>query len=277
MEYKNLPCIFDYFDYRKYLKDVISILEKQEQRFSFRAFSRRAGYTSPNFVQGVIAGKRKFNHAAVLGTAQTLGLTKLETEFFANLVGFNEAKTQDKKDLYYQRLVRSPKTKVLDKKQYDFASCWYNPVVRELLVHPGYTGEPAWIAARTEPVITPAQVVKSIETMESLGLIKKNEQTGKWEQANTSISTPPEVQALSIRQYHKGMLALAERALDAIPPEKRDIRGLTIGISTARFPELKQRLTSFWGDLLKEYADQDRPEMVYQLNLQFFPLLKEKL
>ena len=272
-----LPDIYSYIDFRRYLADCIEAIKKQKQKFSFRSFAELAGYTSPNFLQLVISGQRKINQAAILATARALRLKKPETEFLANLAAFNQAKTLQEKDLYYQRLLRCrpyAETRIMDRRQYEFGSRWYNPAVRELAIHPDYPDDPAWIAAKLDPAVSRRQVEQSLALMEKLELLKRDPATGKWRQADPSISTPAEVHSLTVKKFHKQSFQLASRSLDKVPPEQRDIRSATLGLSAEGRFEVKKRLTVFWQEILAYAATQKEPEMVYQLACNYFRLPK---
>ena len=52
------PSPRDYDDYRAYLSELIQFLRTSKRGFSFRRFSKRAGYQSPNFLKLVIDGQR---------------------------------------------------------------------------------------------------------------------------------------------------------------------------------------------------------------------------
>ena len=57
-EAAKLPNIFEYLDYRAFLRDHFLASKKLSGAYSFRYFSRRAGLASSNFLKLVIQGKR---------------------------------------------------------------------------------------------------------------------------------------------------------------------------------------------------------------------------
>ena len=150
---KALPDIFQYLDYRKYLEDVYSRLKKSKA-ISYRAFARYANVSSPNFLQLILKRKIGLNPSSISSLAKNLGLGKMAEAYLEALVDFDSAKTFDAKDKYYRRILRTKadvSVKRLHRRQYEYFSNWYHPVVRELLVHPEFTGEPSWIAQRIFP------------------------------------------------------------------------------------------------------------------------------
>ena len=131
--------IFNYTDYRAFLADFYKEAKKTKS-ISLRAFSKKAGFTSPNYLKMVMDGDRNLTEESITRFVSALELNKQEEEFFRNLVLFNQAKSHAKKNLYYQNLLRCRKFsqfKPIEKDQYVFYSAWYHPVVRELVTMQG--------------------------------------------------------------------------------------------------------------------------------------------
>lgn len=272
------PDIFTYIDYRRYLEDAFAALRAENPDLSYRAFSKRAKYTSPNFLQMVTRGERNLNLSSIQGTVKALKLNRQEAFFFENLVGFDQARDFEEKNLFYQKLTRSRKygeIKQVEKGQYEYFSQWYHPVVRELLAHKDFDGTSDWIAKRVFPKLNAAQVGKSIALLESLGLVHHSPDTGRIVLAHKTISTSSEVENLAIVNFHKAMLNLAGEAIQNFPQEQRDIRSVTLSLSREAFGFWKGRMEGLWKELL-DYADTyEGSSSVYQVNMQFFPLVKE--
>lgn len=269
------PDLFAYLDYRIYLKDAFTDRQVREPKFSYRAFGKLAGYPSPNLLQLLISGRRDLASAHLPGTVRALEMNKQEADFFGHLVGFNQAETFEEKNFHYQRMIRSRRymsVKPVEKGQFEYFDQWYHPVVRELLVHPGFDGSMAWIASRVSPSITVPQAEKSVELLESLGLIRRDSATARWVHADAVISTPSEVASLAVANYHRSILRLAADSIEAFGPERRDLRGVTLGIPRSAFPALKKRMEDFWRDLVALGEGQGQIDEVVQVSLQMFPL-----
>jgi uncharacterized protein (TIGR02147 family) len=271
------PDLFTYLDYRAYLRDAFAAMKAKDRKTSFRSFAKEAGYTSPNFLQLVTSGKRNLSSANLPGTLRALGLNKQESEFFANMVGFEQAQGFEEKNFHYQRMLRSRRyadAKPVEKGQYEYFEQWYHPAVREMLAHEGYDGNPAWIARRIHPGLTLAQVERSIELLSRLGMIARDATTGKWVQAEPLISTPAEVASLAVANYHRSVLKLASESIEAFEPDRRDLRAATLGIPKSAYPQVKRKMEELWREILALAQSGGKVEEVYQVNLQVFPLTK---
>jgi uncharacterized protein (TIGR02147 family) len=270
------PDIFTYLDYRHYLADLFAFLKTEDPSFSYRAFAKLSGSTSPNFFQLIRDRKLNIGPANIVAMAQALRLTKKEEEYFETVAAFDHAKTHEEKDRYFHRMLVSREyrsIKQLEKEQYVYFSHWYIPVVRELVTCPGFTGEPSWIAERIVPQVSESKVRKGISLLESLGLIRKD--GGRWIQTvNSAISTPSEVISLAVIKYHQDVIALARESLERFEMHERDIRSVTIGVSKEGFGEIKKRMEAFWKEILAFGDTQKTVDQVLQVNMQVFPLTK---
>ncbi len=273
----NKPDIFKYIQYRAYLKDAFTAIQKASPRMSYRTFAKKAGFTSPNFLQMVILGKRNLSSTNAVVAAKAFKLNKQETDFFQYLVGYDQAKSLDEKNLYYQKILRNARyasAKYLDKSQYEFFTHWYIPVVRELLVHKEFDGSSGWIAERIFPRITIAQVDSAKTLLTNLDLVRLDPDSGRWRLVDTVVSTDSETTHLGIRNYHMAAIQLAHDSLKVFGPAERDVRSVTIGLSHEAYGELKSRIENVWKEVLEIAGTQRETDAVYQVNLQLFPLTR---
>lgn len=269
--------VFYYLDYRKFLRDWYQEAKGSRGSFSFRSFSKKAGFQSTNFLKLVMDGDRNLTEESLSKFALALKLNKQEQDFFRNLVFFNQAKTHEQKNLYYQKLLQSKKYSELqpiEKNQYEYYSTWYHPVIRELVVSKGSNGGPESILRQLEPEISQAQLERSLELLENLGLIEKTK-AGRYRQASSLISTGAEVSSLVIFNYHKLLLSLCQDVMENVTPTRRDVSTMTLGITKGRIPQLKKKIQEFRQEVLKLVGDDNEPDEVVQLNIQLFPLTKD--
>jgi uncharacterized protein (TIGR02147 family) len=71
------------------------------------------------------------------------------------------------------------------------------------------------------------------------------------------------------------MIDRAKESMETVPVELREISGITLGISGACIDRIKQRIRMFKDEIITMVVD-DKTESsdVYQLNIQFFPIIK---
>lgn len=266
--------IFEYLDYRQFLRDLYAAAKQRGSAFSHRAFSRRAGLRSSNYLNLVMKGERDLSSEMAPRFAKACGLAKREADFFCDLVAYGQAKTTAEKRRAHERLARFRRFReahqLLDE-QTAYHEHWYVPAVRELVALPGFREDPTWIATILEPAISERQARDALAVLSRLGLLVRDAR-GKLRQAQALVTTGPGPLGHQVYVYHHGMIDLAKRALDHLPREQRDISSLTLCVSEAALPRLKERLSDFRRELLEQALLEAEPERVVQLNFQLFPL-----
>lgn len=273
------PSIFTYLDYRQFLNDMFSVLKKHRSSFSYRRFAHMADSSSPNFLQLIRVRKLNISNSQLTSLAKNLQLSKSEEAYFETLVAFDHAKTHEEKDKYFLRILSTREyhsVKKVEKKQYEYFSHWYNPVIRELLTHPDYPNDPAWIADTIVPSVTITKVKKSINLLVSLDLIDYCKDSEKWIQKDTTISTPSEVLSLAVVNYHKEMIKLGRESITRFKSNDRDIRAITMGVSQKGYTIIKKRMELFWEELLAFSDTEKCTDKVIQINMQLFPMSKNR-
>jgi len=266
--------VFDYMDYRAYLRDFFKE-KKQEMRFySYRLFSQRAGLKSPNFLKLVIDGERNLSKQTVYKFAKALGLAKKETDYFENLIFFNQSTTLEEKNLYLERLMRYRKqrdVRKIEEAEYEYYSHWYNLAMRELVCAADFKDDFKKLGAAFIPAIPASAAAKAVELLLHLKFIERRAD-GTYVKTAPSLTTGNQIRSIAIANYHREMFRLADDGIDRFPPAERDIASLTLGISRKTIPVIKERLQQLRNELLEIAEEDTEVEQVVQLNMQLFPL-----
>jgi uncharacterized protein (TIGR02147 family) len=265
--------VFRYLDVQAYLAAEYDERKARGRGFSYRAFSRRAGLRSPNHLKRVIDGERTLTPQMAVRYADALGLEGDAKEYFRDLAAFGRARTSKQREAAYQRLLgyrRVRSAHRLEAAQADYHSRWYLPALRELISLEGAEDDPHWLAAHLVPSIPVADVRKGLETLETLGLIEKDD--GRWVQGQRVVTTGAETRNLHVASFHRAMLERAAGSIDLVPNDQRDISSLTFTCSDDTFAEVKRRIVAFRKELIALLADDADEDRVAQLNIQLFPL-----
>ena len=242
--------IFEYIDFRKYLKDYYLFHKKHSKYFSYRYFSQKAGFSSHNVLKFVILGTRNIASASIDKFAQALNLSEKETAYFRLIVLFGQTKNKSEKNLLFGEIFSYRKVseaKKLDKLSYRMYSDWYTVAIREIIGLKDFKEDFAYIARALSPSIRPHQVKNSIKLLLDLGLIKRDID-GKLVQCDPIIKTESEVTSLSISNYTSTMIDHAFAALHDVDPSRREISAMTVGISRNMFHMIKQKIQRFKDD-----------------------------
>ncbi|MCA9620690.1 MAG: TIGR02147 family protein [Myxococcales bacterium] len=274
-----LPSIYEYVDYRQFLKDHYEARKKQDPKYSFRFFARRAGLSSSNFLKLVMDGKRNLGAATINRFVRALKLSPEEATFFADLVAFDQAETVVERNRAFERVAanrRFRRARRLEGPLFRYLTRWYYPAVRELAGRVDFKEDPTWIAAQLTPKITVVQARSALRTLQELGLLVPDE-SGRLVRGDTSLTTGHEVRSVVIPAYHRQMIERAADAIERVAPEQRDVSALTVCIKAQSLAELKHRIHRFREEMLDLCDRETEPEQVYQLCIQLFPLSRPPL
>lgn len=270
------PNIFEYLDYREFLRDYYEAGKENLSAFSYRYLARLAGFSSPNFFKLVMDGDRNLSSVSVDKFARALKLDRDEKRFFEDLVEFNQAETAEEKNEAFEQIAASQRfrrARRIDTSMFEYLSRWYHPVIRELAAREDFRDDPEWIAQHLEPSVAVEKVADSLELLFEMDLLHR-EPDGTITRGNPSLTTGHEVRSLAIGNYHRQMLERAEESIETVERSLRDISALTVCIDPENVEDLKERIHAFRESLLDLCDRDENPRAVYQMNFQLFPLTK---
>ncbi|MBW8888407.1 MAG: TIGR02147 family protein [Fibrobacteres bacterium] len=270
-----MPDLYSYIDYRKFLKDYYEEQKARDPKFSHRYFTMKVGFSSSGYFSDVLAGKKNLSGAFMLKFAKALKLGKEEEEYFLNLVLFNQAKTLEEKNRYYEKMMTTGKVKVdiVDRDKHEYFSTWQYAAVRETLHYLEFTDDYKTLGKSLNPPIAAKDAKKAIEVLAALGLIARDE-AGAWRPTSGNLKMGGTFDALALSNYHKSTLELAVRALDAFPPGQRGFSTLTLPLTAEKIRKAKLAIKNLRMYLMALSENGTKADRVYQFNFQMFPVTR---
>jgi len=270
--------LFTYQNYRTYLKEFYNENKVKLRNFSYKSFSQKAGIAAPSFLFYVIEGKRNLTKNTILKISQAIGHTPEESEYFENLVFFNQSATITEKTVYYTKLleIRKPlDIAVVDKDRYEFYSAWYHSVIRELVTLFDFKDDYDKLGVFLIPQVKGSDVKRSITLLERLGFIERDEQ-GLYHQTQNLIKVKVGgAEAFVIEKFQMEMLGVAMKAYDTVPVSERMSKSATVSISAETFELYKMRIRELYSQFMEMARIDDKPSQVYQVTLNLFPISKK--
>jgi uncharacterized protein (TIGR02147 family) len=268
--------VFAYTDYRKYLKDYYQEKKSGDSRFSCRFIAQKVGFRSPSFFSQILHGHCNMSMSMATRFSDFLKLKRKEAEYFESMVQFGQAKSPGDKDRWSQKLssIRACKLRITEAIQSEFYEKWYHAAIRELLHFYPIVDEYEDLASLLSPPIKPSEAEQSVELLLRLDMIRRDAKGRLVRSDSASYSTGYEARTAAIRNFQLKTMALAGEAIDRFPRDLTSISTLTVGLSPKGFKSVEDELKSFRHKLL-QIAEKDSGEnMVYQINLQTFPVSK---
>ena len=267
--------LFEYQDYRAYLRDYYEERKKAGKGFSYRSFSSQAGINAPSFLYYVITGKRNMTKKTILKISQAIGLSHEEGDYFENLVFFNQATTITEKTIYYNKLAERRRHLDIEetgKEQFEYFEKWYHCVIRELVSSAPIRENFHTLARMLVPSIRPSDALRSVQLLEQLGFIERDTE-GYFHQTNALVGVKASGPlGLVIERFQQDMLGIAMKSYERFPRAQRLCASTTLALSEEAFNLIRLRTRDFRREILEIAKLDTSPERVYQYTFNLFPL-----
>jgi uncharacterized protein (TIGR02147 family) len=272
----NLKSLFDYLDYREYLRDHYESNKQRNSYFSYRYITAKTGLDASFYVK-VLQKQLHISYKAMPSLIGFLNLNKKESDYFALLVRFNRAKNQDEIRYYFKKLLefREPRTHALDGHRYEYFSKWYYVAIRELLNFFPFDGDYKSLAEKLIPRISEAKARKAVALLVKLGLIVKRED-GRFDLTEQFVTTGESWTSIAIENYQMETIRLAQESIRRMPKQDRETSTITVSVSWKCFQAMKDRLREIRKELMEMASMEKDPEGVFQVNFQVFPLTRRR-
>jgi uncharacterized protein (TIGR02147 family) len=269
--------VFDYTDFRKYLAEYYEERKQNNPRFSYQIIADNAGIKSKGFIYNIINGKKILSKSNIFKLSKALDHNQYEADYFENCVAFSQSEDLLERKTLLEKLNKAKnirkvpsKTQLLRKDQYEFISNWYHAIVRSIIGMYSFKGDYRRLAKMVNPPITATQAKHSVLLLERLGLINRGD-NGDYTLSEAGLTTGKDVTSIAFQNFHLSCIDLAKRAIAVFPPNRRNITGLTLGISEKSYDRICDEIQMFQSKIM-EIANADmEANRVYQLNFHFFP------
>lgn len=270
-----MDSIFQYRDFRLFLREHYRAKKAKTTSYSFRFFSQKAGLSSPNYYKLVMDGDRNLTHRNIRKFCVGLGLNEKEALFFENLVLFNQAKDASEQQFYeknMREIIANQQRGLLSKEQYEVLAKWYPLAIKELIHIQSEDLNAKDLAQRLNFRVSPEDVKAALNLLLKLGLIETNKSGKGYRVTQKNLETPDVTYSDAAAQYHQQVLDLAKEALKEQNAEERCFSSLIVAVNTEDLPKAFRRLHAFRNELDLLFGQNQKCNALYQFNLQLFRL-----
>jgi uncharacterized protein (TIGR02147 family) len=269
--------LFDYLDYRQYLRAIFEEKKRENTGFSHRSLMEKLSLQAPGHMLFIMQGKRRLTSSIALRLASYLKLSKKESRYLLSLIRYSDAKTPAEKQYTFEELqqLRQHSSVLVAQGLYRYYEKWYYGAIRAVLDVERITDDYQALAALLRPAITPTQSREAVELLLNLGMIVRDE-TGVLHPANSSITTGDVWQGAVIHNLQRKFIELSKEALDRFEKKERDISNLTVTVSEESFEIIKKKVAELRSQIMAMACAEQTPDKVLQVNIQLFPLTGPK-
>lgn len=265
--------MFGYLDYREYLRAYLARRQQASPLFSLRLFALKLGI-DPSYLAKVLGNSRHLGEQYVAAFGRFEKLSGRQAAYFETLVHFSKARTDDQKQMFFEKLLslRTVYAGRLEEYQYAFFTRWHYTALRNLLEFHSFHGDDfGALGAMLSPPITAVQAREGIDLLLKLGLIQLHE-SGRYVLTDSAISTGDAWRSLAVHAYQKETIQLSLEALDRHPREMRDVSTVTMNVTGEEFIRIREMIRQFRSQVISYVNGSEHPDRIYQLNVQLIPL-----
>lgn len=266
--------VFEYTDYRKFLRDRFAESKSRDKSFTYRHLAAIAGFKSAGFFTQVLQGTTNLSDKMIRRIAQAFELQKRESHYFGWMVRYNQSSSHEEKKAFFEKMssFKQARVRTVDPEAYDFYDKWYYSAIRAVLHYHSFDGGNYKTLARmVVPSISPAEARRAVGVLERLGFIAKGP-NGAYVLTDKHITTGFDTESITINNFVTNTLDIAKDAFYRFPKEKRNFSALTLSVSDEGYKKIVERCTEFRKAIVDIVKDDSRIDRVYQVNLQVFPL-----
>lgn len=263
--------IFDYLDYREYLKDAYEERKAQFPAYSYRVMADSFGLYPSNIFR-ILHGQSHLPARCQSRALEELGLTGRAADYFQLLIAHaRERSASARKELLVKAMaLRDVSRRDLQERELEYFQHWWIASVRALLEITRGRAVGHELASCLVPPVEESQVLQALELLKDLGLVKRAS-SGRLHPAEAHLTAGGEAKAAAVRNFQRQILALASEALERVPMSERDVSTLTLSIDESAFREIRDLLRECRRSIQKRVEQATTPDRVMQLAIAFFP------
>lgn len=271
-EIKTPPNVYQYDDFRAFIRDAYAAKKAEDSNYSYRKFARLAGIANPGYLLDVIIGKRTLSRNQALKMAPVFGLNETETDFFLLLSQFGQSKKDSKRsELHKLLLSRRNRSRFarLSPSLVKYYQDFHYPWVRCAIEAMDFRGDFEALGKFLEPPLAPAVIRKYVLDLEEWRLIVKGED-GRYRVTEKFVEPPPTLSAM-IRRLNREWILQAAEAPFKFGPTDRHVSTLLLMVSENTRKLLMGKMEVFRKEVLDLVEQDANPESILQLSIQLFP------
>lgn len=268
--------VFHFQDPQKYLSRCFQARKKENPKFSIRAWSKELGFRSHSILVHLLSGEKKIRPHQVSLLCKGLGLNLKEADYLKTLVEFQHAQKFETRVQLRKRLrhlnPHQNEWKEIELDRFEIISEWIHMAILAMADLKGFQAIPQKIAQQLITPVSPHEIRLALNRLKQAGLLVADEEKGL-NIHHHSTSTSNDIPNEGLQKYHRDVMSLASQALENTQVKDREFQALSITIEKKDLPLAKEMIRKFCKELNQSLLTTSGDE-VYQLNLQFFPLLK---
>lgn len=257
------PRVYNYQDYREYLKDVFAY--KKSLKVSMRKIAISLSVSNA-YLTMVLNQKRNLDLKYLEPLAIYLKLNKSESSYLKNLILISDSENTRIRSDAYKGLSRfrsykndSPNDVITHK----YLNNWYYVAIRELSFMSGFKEDPRWIQGRMLPNLKIKEIGAALDFLKKNDLLANNNKD--------FLDCSQGLYKLSLTHFHQDMLRIIGESIEKVERKDRMILGHTKAFGTKNFQKAQEIMKNAL-DQIEELEEEKGTTNLYQFYFLGSPL-----
>ena len=269
--------IFQFTNFRKYLDEYQAARVQTDPDFTRAGACVLLGLPKTRSYYNDIVKGKKLSSRMIPKFVEVLGLNKKEARYFETMVNMEQAKTATERNVFFEDLLKQhpDSHRILNEDAYEYYNHWYNSVLFTALEVVDVSDDLEPIQKLIFPKVSVGTLKRSLELLERLGFVRKNE-NGFWKSCRDSVSSGAYNNSDLVRQYQLQCFELSKQALLANDERSSDMATFTFSVSDDAFRAIAKEIHGLKARVRKIIMlDKKKATGVHQLNVHLFTNLKK--
>ena len=269
--------IFQFTNFRKYLDEYQAARVQTDPDFTRAGACALLGLPKTRSYYNDIVKGKKLSSRMIPKFVEVLGLNKKEARYFETMVNMDQAKTATERNVFFEDLLKQhpDSHRILNEDAYEYYNHWYNSVLFTALEVVDVSDDLEPIQKLISPKVSVGTLKRSLELLERLGFVRKNER-GFWKSCRDTVSSGAYNNSDLVRQYQLQCFELSKQALLANDERSSDMATFTFSVSDDAFRAIAKEIHGLKARVRKIIMlDKKKATGVHQLNVHLFTNLKK--
>jgi uncharacterized protein (TIGR02147 family) len=195
------------------------------------------------------------------------------------MIRFQQSKGEAQRTNHFSRMLKFRVVSAATSRrteEYKYFSTWYYPVILELIATTIFKGDYKKLSQAIFPNISPGRVKWAVETLENLGLVKRNS-SGRYLCKRRELNPSGDFELarqLAERKSQKQIAKLAGESFDRFKPEFYRNASVNLSVSNIGFEKLCALMEKCRTEAAQIVAEDQQADRIYQMNMNLFPVSK---
>ena len=270
-----MKSIFEYQDYREFLKDAYEKRKAENSAFSYQFFGSRIDLVASH-ISMMFDGERHLPVRCVPAVKKLFGLKGREATYFDLIFSMARTRSAKAKEELLEKAakLRDVRLRQIQEKELEYFKDWWTVVIRSFTeVTRGRVNEKE-IARSMLPEVSEEDVRRSLKLLLDLGFLNKAS-SGRVTLADPHLTICGAEKAQVIRKFQSKVMEMGAKSLEMVSPEERDVSTLTMAIDQGAFEDIREIVRECRRQIQLRISECESPDRVMQLNFAFFPVAKK--